>query len=111
MSQPINMLAVLISPVEGQDEAFNTWYTNVHVPDVLAIPSFVNARRFAFTESKPDAITQPYMTIYEVAGTAEEAIADLTAAFAAGKTPLDRSCCDGTSVQLLPLAAINTAGF
>jgi hypothetical protein len=106
MSSPANALAVLINPVPGQDEAFNEWYANVHIPDILAIPSFVSVQRFAFAEGKPASITHTYMTIYELAGTAEEAIADLTAAFHAGKAPVDRSCCDAASIQLLPLNAI-----
>jgi hypothetical protein len=111
MSKPVNMLCVFINAVPGQDEAFNKWYSEVHIPDILAIPSFLNARRFATGESKPESITHSYMTIYEVAGTAEEAIADLTAAFKAGLAPVDSSVCDGRSVQLLPLSAIMTAGF
>jgi hypothetical protein len=111
MSNPVNMLGVLINAQPGQDEAFNEWYSNVHVPDVLAIPSFVNARRFSLGESKPDTIAHSYVTIYEVTGTAEEAIADLTEAFMTGRLPVDRECCDAAGIQLLPMSAIMTAGF
>ena len=28
-------------PVAGGDEAYNDWYTNVHLADVLAVPGFL----------------------------------------------------------------------
>jgi hypothetical protein len=38
---------VFINPLEGRDAEFNEWYDAEHVPDVLALPGFVRAERFA----------------------------------------------------------------
>ena len=34
----------------GDDAAFNTWYDNVHVPDLLKVPGVVACRRMALAE-------------------------------------------------------------
>ena len=33
-----HVFVVLTNATPGKDEAFNDWYTNQHIPDVLAIP-------------------------------------------------------------------------
>jgi len=30
-------------PMAEQDDAYNDWYTNIHLPEVLAVPGFVSA--------------------------------------------------------------------
>ena len=37
---------VFSNPADGQDEAYNSWYDEVHVPEVLATPGVVAAQRF-----------------------------------------------------------------
>jgi hypothetical protein len=32
---------VLTNAVEGKDDAFDEWYTNTHLGDVLAVPSLI----------------------------------------------------------------------
>lgn len=39
-------MIVLTNAKEGQDDAFNDWYTNQHLSDILAIPGFTAAQRF-----------------------------------------------------------------
>jgi len=55
--------------VEGYEfyphEKFNDWYDNIHVPDVLKTPGFINARRFI----NPDISTKEsgkYLAIYDI---------------------------------------------
>ena len=58
---------VLANPAEGQDAAYNAWYSDRHIPDVLAVPGFVAARRFrlaAQTAGKPSPWR--YMATYEL---------------------------------------------
>ena len=66
MSQRYKFI-VLTNAVEGRDDEFNDWYTNVHLPDVLAIPGIISAERFrlAPAQRNPD---QPYhyLAIYEI---------------------------------------------
>ncbi len=41
------LLVVLSGPVSSErDDAYNDWYTNVHLSDVLAVPGYVRATRY-----------------------------------------------------------------
>ena len=48
---------------EGQEEAFNTWYDEVHVPDLMKAPGMVAARRYKVLRS---STPWPYVATYEV---------------------------------------------
>src|ERR1700751_1221724 len=37
--------------VAGREDEFNRWYDERHVPDLLAVPGFVSAQRFALTDA------------------------------------------------------------
>ena len=48
---------------EGQEEAFNAWYDETHVPELLSAPGVVAARRYKVIRSN----TQwPYVATYEI---------------------------------------------
>ncbi len=52
-------------PVAGGDEAYNDWYTNVHLADVLAVPGFISAQRFRIADpAAPDAPDPGYLALY-----------------------------------------------
>jgi hypothetical protein len=55
---------VFINPLEGRDAEFNEWYDAEHVPDVLALPGFVRAERFAVHPLGDESMR--YLTVYEV---------------------------------------------
>lgn len=58
---------VLTNSADGQDQTFNTWYNDTHIPDVLRVPGFVAARRFKLTETSPaQAFSHRYMALYEL---------------------------------------------
>ena len=60
------VLIVLTNPGSSDKEAaYNDWYTNEHVPDVLAVPGYVAATRY---EGFPSwiSIPQRYLTIYDL---------------------------------------------
>jgi hypothetical protein len=63
-----HLLVVLSNATEGQDEAFNQWYTNTHLGDVLKVPGYVAAQRFKLSEMQlgPGAFPYRYMALYEV---------------------------------------------
>ena len=72
---------VLSSPHEGREEEYNEWYSNTHIPDILALGPFSSARRLKIT----DAVfgTQPegqYVTFYETDEKPADALAVLAAA-------------------------------
>ena len=48
---------------EGNEEAYNRWYDEVHVPDLKAVPGIVSARRFKVLS--PDS-KWPSAAIYEI---------------------------------------------
>jgi hypothetical protein len=48
----------------GEDEAFNRWYDDVHVADVLTIPGFLSCQRYRVVD--PAASRPRYVAAYEV---------------------------------------------
>lgn len=72
---------VLTNCTPGDDAAFNAWYSNRHLPDVLDVPGFVAAQRFRLMDH-PALPASPYRycAIYEVrADEAAKAFAELQA--------------------------------
>ena len=58
------MLHVVMVDVAPEDEAaFNEWYDNVHLPDILACPGWISATRRICVEGGPK-----YVAIYEITG-------------------------------------------
>jgi hypothetical protein len=58
---------VFTEPKVAQDDAYNDWYDNHHLGDVLKVEGFVAAQRFRIVEL--DSNSQPasrYMAIYEI---------------------------------------------
>ena len=63
-----HILLVLSNALEGGDDAFNTWYTGTHLPDVLKVHGFSAAQRFRIsdTQMNDNATPYKYLAIYEV---------------------------------------------
>lgn len=62
------LMMVYTNPVEGREADYNEWYNNVHLGEVLQLPGFVAAQRFA-VEPDPSAADGPahkYLAIYEL---------------------------------------------
>lgn len=77
-----HQLLVLSNAVQGREEAFNRWYDEVHLPDVLAVPGMTAARRFTLA----DGADWRYAAIYEMEGDDPAAIvAELVARVADGR--------------------------
>lgn len=67
---------VWTNPTPGNEEEFNTWYDNVHVPEVLQVPGFVAAQRFKVSGEASSGESHKYFAIYEVeADSADAAMA------------------------------------
>jgi hypothetical protein len=62
------LFVVLTNATEGDDDTFNAWYNDRHIPDVLAVPGFIAAQRFTVASAIPGQ-TSPwrYLSLYEVA--------------------------------------------
>jgi hypothetical protein len=67
---PKGLMVVQSSPASpDQDAAYNTWYDEVHIPEILAIAGFTAARRYRLRTDgpiPPAAATHGYLTAYEV---------------------------------------------
>jgi hypothetical protein len=75
------LFIVLTNCTPGSDSAFNAWYTNQHIPDVLDVPGFVAARRYRLIDH-PMLKPYPYryLAVYEVlVAKAEAALRELNA--------------------------------
>lgn len=61
-----HLFLVFTTPQPGQDEAYNSWYDDQHLDDVLRSKGFVAAQRFrvAAQFGAPDIL--PYLAIYEI---------------------------------------------
>lgn len=80
-----SVFVVHTNPVEGREDEYNTWYTERHLKDVVAIPGFVRARRY----HRSDAQFAPlpgfrYLAIYEIEGDPAEAMRALRRALKSG---------------------------
>lgn len=60
---------VFSNPMPGREEEYNTWYNEVHLPHVLAVPGFVSARRLKVADM-PGVVNTPlpgqYLALYEM---------------------------------------------
>ena len=64
-----HVLLVLSNAANGRDDEFNDWYTNVHLPDVLAVDGFVAAQRFRLADAQlqPDRpAPHRYLAVYDI---------------------------------------------
>jgi hypothetical protein len=79
------VFAVHTNAVEGREDEFNDWYDDQHIPDVLAVPGFIRARRYEITDNLATPLTKfKYFAIYEIEGDPVEAAAALDKAVADG---------------------------
>lgn len=91
-SKPTELLIALLNAVEGQESAFNRWYTDEHLPEVVRLPGIVSAQRYALPESLVGQLPHRYATIYEVDGSAAAAMQQLyVAEFSSQSDTLDLS--------------------
>jgi len=75
------ILVVVSNPTPGQEDEYNRWYSEQHLPDVLRVPGFVAAQRFKLTMDSANSLPGPYLAIYEMES--DEPNPDPKAAFAA----------------------------
>ena len=65
------LLMVKVDPPAGREAEFNKWYDTQHVPDRMAIPGFLSARRFTKIEGLPKDYAiggeAKYLALYDLA--------------------------------------------
>ena len=56
---------VLTNCAEGADEAFNRWYDDIHLPDILRIPGVVAARRSRLADKQTASVDDKLSVVSE----------------------------------------------
>jgi len=93
---------VFTEPKPGQDDAYNHWYDNVHLAEVVAVEGFVAAQRFKLVDLPHN--TQPasrYMAIYEIEADDPKAVLDNLTAIGAGGGMVLSDALDRDSVKTI----------
>ena len=62
MERWINVMETNCNP--AREDEYNEWYDGIHIPDILATPGFVRARRYVHKEFRDGR--GKYMAIYEI---------------------------------------------
>jgi hypothetical protein len=60
------LLVVPSSALEGQDDAYNHWYDEVHLVDLLAVPGVTSGRRYDSAPTSPNPTPGAYLAVYEL---------------------------------------------
>jgi hypothetical protein len=84
---PKGIMVVQARPSDpAREDEFNDWYGNTHLPEILAVPGFVAARRYKLHD--PSGGGSPaYLAIYELdADDLSDPVKELHARSAAGQT-------------------------
>lgn len=63
---------VFSAPLAGREAEYDAWYSGRHLRDVLAVPGYVSAQRFAVSGAAAPA---PFLALYEIARDAYETAA------------------------------------
>ena len=63
---PQYKMIALTRPVEGREDDFNTWYQNVHLPEVCALPGVTGAQRYKMAAPLQGFDGRSYLAIYDI---------------------------------------------
>ncbi|HVV08061.1 hypothetical protein [Amycolatopsis sp.] len=100
-----SVLLVLSNPAEGQEDAYNEWYDQTHLADVLKVPGVCAAQRYELAPmNSPEAegMGSPahrYLATYELDGDPDEVMAEFLRRIGAGEMTLSESLDMGTIVM------------
>ena len=59
-------MVVLSDPTQGQEEQYNRWYQDVHLPELLGLEGLKFAKRFRRARTLGERETYSYMAVYEI---------------------------------------------
>lgn len=59
------LVLVLSEPTEGNEEAFNRYYENLHLDEVLQTTGWKTAQRYKLVEQAGQKCPLPYLAVYE----------------------------------------------
>ncbi|MBC7302818.1 MAG: hypothetical protein H5T78_17965 [Nocardia sp.] len=81
-------LIVFTSPREGMDAEYNTWYEEVHIPDMLAIPGVESCNRLRAEPFGGQAPEFAYLADYVIDGDIGAVMKEIKARSADGRMRL-----------------------
>jgi hypothetical protein len=94
-----HLLVAISNAQPGREDEYNTWYETIHMPEVLALPGFSAAQRFAPAQAPSDGPAR-YMAVYEIEGDADAAMSGLMGAVRGGKLNMTDAI-DGKTVTMM----------
>jgi hypothetical protein len=104
-----SLYIVRSNPVPGQEAEYDDWYTR-HLPELLAVPGFASAQRFALSPVARDPRMPPsrysHLAIYEISGDPVQAFQALARARDAGALSASRAVDRGFAAHVFdPITA------
>jgi hypothetical protein len=82
----------LVNSKDEQDEAFNAWHTDQHLPEVVRAAGFSRGERFKLVEGSNGENTRyRYLVVFEGEGDPMDALTKLGAAMSSGKIHISES--------------------
>ncbi|MBF6145994.1 DUF4286 family protein [Nocardia nova] len=81
-------MLVFSTPREGMDDEYNTWYNDVHIPELLQIEGIRSCSRYRAPQLEGQGATHRYLAVYEIDGDAEAVLEQLRANSAEGRSTL-----------------------
>ena len=61
MSADEVILVTTVDIVPGSEEAFHRWYNETHLPEIMACPGFISAKRYECVQGEPR-----FMAVYRL---------------------------------------------
>jgi hypothetical protein len=93
---------VFSNPVEGEEDEYNRWYDDVHLPDVVAVDGVVAGQRYEHVPVESEGGARPthrYLAIYELDGDPNTVLKTFTEQVASGQMPLSEGM-DMTTIAM-----------
>ena len=59
-------MITLTNPVEGKDDAYNDWYQNTHLAEVVRAKGMVSAQRYRVKQALLASKSWPYLCVYDI---------------------------------------------
>jgi hypothetical protein len=100
---PAYQIHVLTNAAPGKEAEFNKWYNEIHVPEIVATPSFSSGQRFEIKSHNGQAPAHRFLAIYDVTPglDAGAALADLVARGSDGRFTMTDAMAPDAAIQIV----------
>lgn len=104
---PNYQIHVLTNSAPGREAEFNKWYTEIHVPEIVATDSFVGGRRFEIKAHNGEAPTHRFLAVYDVAPGIDPgaALSDMVARGGDGRFTMTDAMGPNPAIQIVEVIA------